>query len=242
VESLWIEKEHREQAERMLSALVAPEDQDDLDLRILVRTGSIEDEISAAIDDQAADVVVMGAHGRGLFGRWVIGSVTQHMLRKVKVPVLTVNRVARPLTLERILFATDLSEAADKGFRTVLQLAQTARSRLILLHAVDTRTHAYEGMQTVGVDTRQLMEQARDRLKAVAAEAERENVKVETVLAEGGVAEAIFKAAEDNGADLITIAVEKKGVIERTLLGSSAERVIRESHLPVLSIPVDMKA
>jgi nucleotide-binding universal stress UspA family protein len=242
VETVWIEKEQREQAARMLSALVAPEDQDDLDLRVLVETGAIEDEISRAIAKEKADLVVMGAHGRGLFGRWIIGSVTQHLLRHVSVPVLTVNRVAKPLTLERILFATDLSEASGQALRTVIEIAQAAKSALTLVHVLDTRSHAYEGMGTVGIDMAQLLEQARAHLKTMAAEAERRNVKVETVVAEGAPAEGIFKVADQAGADVIVITVEKKGLIERTLLGSSAERVIRESHLPVLSIPAGVRA
>lgn len=237
VENLWIEKEHREQAVRMLSALVAPEDQDDRDLQLFVKTGAIEDEISRTIDEYHADIVVMGAHGRGLFGRWLIGSVTQHLLRRVQVPILTVNRLARPLAFERLLFATDLSDAADAGFRRVLELAQVTHSTLVVVHAVDPPSHISEGMETVIADTREQMEQARVRLNGLAEEGARQKVKVETVLVEARAAEAIFKAAEDNAVDMIVIAVQEKGFIERTLLGATAERVIRESHLPVLSIP-----
>ena len=56
VESLWIENDQREQAVRMLSALVAPEDQDDRDLQLFVKTGSIEDEISRTIREYRADI------------------------------------------------------------------------------------------------------------------------------------------------------------------------------------------
>jgi nucleotide-binding universal stress UspA family protein len=131
-----IESQHRDQAWRMLSALVAPEDEDDLDLQIIIKAGKIEEEISSTIREAKVDVVVMGTHGRGLFGRAFIGSVTQHMLRNVPVPILTVCRVTRPLTFGRILYATDLSEASNQGFRSVLELADTTRSTVAILHAV----------------------------------------------------------------------------------------------------------
>jgi nucleotide-binding universal stress UspA family protein len=83
----------------------------------------------------------------------------------------------------------------------------------------------------------QLLEEARDRLNHIAAAASTEKIKVDTVLVEGNPVEAIFKAAEDNCADLIVITVERKGRLERALLGATAERVIREAHLPVLAIP-----
>jgi nucleotide-binding universal stress UspA family protein len=73
-----------------------------------------------------------------------------------------------------------------------------------------------------------------------AASAQR-NVQIEPVLAEGVPAAAILKSAEDTDADLIVITKKRKSLVERTLLGSTAERVIREANVPVLSIPADAK-
>ena len=63
-------------------------------------------------------------------------------------------------------------------------------------------------------------------------------MKIEAVLVEGVAADEIFKLANANVADLIAITVRHKGGIERALLGSTAERVIREARVPVLSIPL----
>jgi nucleotide-binding universal stress UspA family protein len=238
-ESARIEKQHLEQAWRMMSALVAPEDQDDLDLQIQVKSGNVEEEISSAILSEKADVVVMGTHGRGLIARAFIGSVTQHMLRKVPVPILTVCRVSRPLTFERILFATDLMEPFHQGFHSILELTSITRSHLSILHAVDIPAPAFAeaGMSTF--DSPQLLDNARAKLNELAAEATLQKIRIDTMLNEGNPAAAILKAAEDDCADLIAITVARKGLIERALLGSTAERVIREAHLPVLSIPVE---
>ena len=110
----------------MLSALLAPEDQDDLDLQIVIKSGDTRDEIVSTIGERRADIVVMGTHGRGLFGRWLIGSITQGILRKVSIPILTVCKATRPMSLNRILFATDLCEASRHGFGHVLELAMVA--------------------------------------------------------------------------------------------------------------------
>lgn len=74
--------------------------------------GDIEEQISSAIREFGADVVVMGTHGRTLVRRWLIGSVTQALLRKLPVPILTVCHAWRPLSFGRILFATDFSESS----------------------------------------------------------------------------------------------------------------------------------
>jgi nucleotide-binding universal stress UspA family protein len=83
-ESEKIEQERFERAQRMLAAMLSPEDQDDLNLRIAVTVGGIEPEIMSAIHENKADVVVMGTHGRGLPARCLAGSVTRALLRKVK--------------------------------------------------------------------------------------------------------------------------------------------------------------
>ena len=86
------------------------------------------------------------------------------------------------------------------------------------------------------------IEEARTKLVDLVDEANRQNVKAETVLLEGIPAEVILKAADENTADLILLAVQSKGIVERALLGTTAERVIREAHLPVLSIPIQTVA
>jgi nucleotide-binding universal stress UspA family protein len=184
----------------------------------------------------------MGTHGRGLFGRWFIGSITQGILRKVSIPILTVCRATGPIAFKRILFAADLSEASRQGFGFALELARMMRSDIVVLHALETVSLTYGGGEMVGYVSRQNMEEVRAKLDDLVAEGNRQNVKIETVLIEGIAAEEIVKAADDNTADLILIAVQRKGVVERTLLGTTAERVIREAHVPVLSIPANAAA
>jgi nucleotide-binding universal stress UspA family protein len=237
-ESAKIEKEHCEQAWRMLPTLVAPEDQDDLDLQILVKTGNIPHEILSTISAEKTDVVVMGTHGWGLIGRTFIGSVTQHMLRRVPVPILTVCRVARPLTFERFLFATDWSDASFAGFQSTLELARVTGSNVIVLHSVDIPASTYTAAGMPEIDRSQLLEAARKRLHELAAIASDQKIRMEKSLVEGNAAEAVLKAAEDSCADLIVMTIEQKGLLERALLGSTAERVIREAPVPVFSIPV----
>jgi nucleotide-binding universal stress UspA family protein len=218
-----IEGQHRAQTLRMLSALVAPEDLDDLHYRLLIRAGMIEDEISAAIREDGFDAVVMGTHGRGLIGRTLIGSVTQHMLRRVTVPVMTVCHVSGTPKFDRILFATDLSAGSDQGFRSVLELASNMRSNLSIVHVVETSDR---------------IEEARSQLNQWAAHGVRAQMEIETLLREGDPVEAIFSATEDVAGDMIVITVRRKGLLARVILGAVAERIVRESHLPVFSIPV----
>ena len=62
---------------------------------------------------------------------------------------------------------------------------------------------------------------------------------IECVLAEGDAPEALVRIADEAVVDFMILAIRKRGAVARTLLGSTAEPVIRNAHVPVLSVPVD---
>jgi nucleotide-binding universal stress UspA family protein len=226
-----------DQANLKLSAMVAPEDQRDLNVKMVVTQGAAQENILSSIREQHADLVVMGIHGRSLLDRLFIGSVTVGVLRHIDVPILTVSHSTRPLQFERILFATDLSEGSLSELRSVLDIAQAGTSTVTLLHAVEIGL-LQQGAPPMGAYiTPDYMEHARSRLNELVAKAAQHNVSIESVLVEGMPAESILKMAEEKHADLIVLSTAHKGLLERALLGSTTERVIRESVIPVLSIP-----
>jgi nucleotide-binding universal stress UspA family protein len=230
------EKRHRDQTMRMLSCLVAPEDQDDLDLQIVIKSGDIKKEIAEVIHEQHADVVVMGTHGRGLFGRWLIGSITEGLMRKVTIPVLTVCRARSALAVKRILFATDLSDSTRQGFDFALDLARTMKSDLVLVHVVNT-TASYTEVEVLPA-AEDIVEDAEKELQQLANQARNADVHIQTFVLEGNAAEEILNTADRYCADLILITVQNKPFVERAILGTTAEKVIREANVPVFSFPV----
>jgi nucleotide-binding universal stress UspA family protein len=235
-------KQRCERAERMLAAMLGPEDQDDLDLETAVVIGDIPSEIASAVHEQQADMVVMGTHGRGLVGRWLIGSVAQSLLRKIDVPILTVCHATRPLSFKQILFATDFSEGSAKGLDFAMDLAKTLNAGVVVTHVVDKRpVVTYETPEVAAVfdaEQNRSIEDTRNTFKQIEAEARSRKVKVETILAEGTPADAISRIADENSVDFIVLAVSRKSRMDRILLGTTAEKVIRDANVPVLSVPV----
>jgi nucleotide-binding universal stress UspA family protein len=240
-----IERQRQEQAEKMLPILVSPEDQDDLDARFLVKTGEVQETIEGAVHEEDADVVVMGTHGRTLLGRLLIGSVTQGLLRKLGVPVLTVCRISRPLEFKRMLFGTDLGPDSNKAFDFALQMAKAADAALVVAHTIDTRpVLTYEMPEVKAVfdeEHTQAVKRAQDSFSEFQAQAAKHKVDIECVLAEGNAAECLVRVADEREVDFMILALRKKSAVARTLLGSTAEPVIRTAHVPVLSVPVDVE-
>jgi nucleotide-binding universal stress UspA family protein len=238
-----VERQRLEQAEKMLPVLVGPEDQDDLDVKFLVQPGDVEEIIEKTVHDEKADAVVMGTHGRSIFGRLLIGSVTQGLLRKLGVPVLTVCHVSRPLEFKRILFGTDLGFGSEKAFDFALQLAKITGATLVIAHTIDKRPVVnYETPEVTAVfneEHQQAVQYARDRFAEFEKKASGLEVQVEFVLGEGDAAAALVRIADEVVADLMILALRKRSAVSRTLLGTVAEPVIRNAHLPVFSVPVD---
>jgi nucleotide-binding universal stress UspA family protein len=236
-----LEENLRDKARQELSALVSSEDQDDLDLRVVVKIGNVQQEITNTIKEQGADFIVLGTHGRGRVGRLILGSTTERLLRKLTIPVLTV-RTTRPMNFKHILFATDLSESSIRGFDFALDLARTLQSKIVAIHALDKRMlSALE--DNVAAETHEgAIQEASRKLGMLVTEGKRNGVEVEASLVEGDAAREILRTAEERSPDLILLAISRKGTVERALFGATAEQVVRESEVPVLSIPVDVAA
>ena len=81
------------------------------------------------------------------------------------------------------------------------------------------------------------LNQADSYLKSVASGLEAQGTRVETAVLEGAASENIIDYSREKGADLIVMSTRGQGGIQRLLVGSTTDRVIRAGHLPVLAIP-----
>jgi nucleotide-binding universal stress UspA family protein len=221
-----------------LSELLGAEDKGDLNVQTVVKVGDVDEQIRSTLREVNADFIVLGTHGRSLLGRALVGSVTQKMLRKLHVPVLTVSHVTGPLKFGTILFAVDLSAAAEEAYGFALEVAAQTKSDLTVLHVLDYPGLNYGVLEGDTSIRGRLADIAQSRLDEMAEQAKKRGINVETLLARGKAAEEILRTAETNDANLILLAIEQKGLIEKTFLGATAERVVREAYVPVLSLPV----
>jgi nucleotide-binding universal stress UspA family protein len=249
-ETFDLEAKALRQAKERLPEQVPWEFHDAVDLQTIVKTGDVRDELLGIIREEGIDLVVLGTHGRRRVERFLLGSTTEAMLRKVPVPVLTVSRLdatkeihrAEPIPIRRIVYATDLSSNAAIGLHYSTELARTFGSDLDLVHVMDPIEVGYWGIEMGHLAYPQDPEAA--RLNALqqlqhAIEAEQAaDMRIQAFAVEGVPHQAIIKFAEDVNADLLVLNMQNKGVLERAMLGATAERVIRSARVPVLSIPV----
>jgi nucleotide-binding universal stress UspA family protein len=80
----------RERREQQAQALVERGRNVGIDVSFLIWTGDPGDMIVAAAEAEHADMVLVGSHGRGVVGRFFLGSVSEHVVRNAPCPVLVV--------------------------------------------------------------------------------------------------------------------------------------------------------
>ncbi len=170
-----------------------------------------------------ADLIVIGRRGKRGLARMMVGDATAKVIGHADCAVLVAPRAAR-LWERRILLATDGSShseaAASAAGHLALQtgLPVTVVSVVIGSYNAARRQEAQEAVASNVV-----------RLKNLGVEAEGRVV-------EGRPDEAIAKAAEDVGADLIVMGSHGRTGLAKVLLGSVTERVIGQALCPVLVV------
>jgi len=183
-------------------------------------------------DAEAVDCIVAGTHGRTGLDRFVLGSVTERLLRESPVPVLTVHEqtVVDP-ALDRVLVPTDGSAYASAAVDHAIELALATDAALHVVHVVDT------GIVDTGPIPGALDEVGRRALQQAAERAEAAGVpSIERSLLTGTPHQEIVDYADENGVECIVMGTHGRTGVDRYLLGSVTERVVRLSDVPVLAV------
>ena len=138
---------------------------------------------------------------------------------------------------KKILIATDGSEYTRNAVDYGIDLAKNTGAKLHAVYVVDTAAFASIPMDAAWESMYELLRQEGDEAtKVVADKASAEGQDVERNTIEGHPAEEIIKYAEKNAVSLIVMGTLGKSGLDRFLLGSVAEKVVRNSKIPVLVV------
>lgn len=136
-----------------------------------------------------------------------------------------------------LLAPTDFSEPSRHALDVAADLAVVFGAKLTLVHAFEVPGYAYAGINYAPVDLVTPLQDAAKDLLARALEATRQKVPAaEAVLRLGAPWDEVLAVAKETGADLIVMGTHGRSGIKHVLLGSVAEKVVRHSPIPVLTI------
>ncbi|WP_338739507.1 universal stress protein [Haloplanus salilacus] len=189
-------------------------------------------------DTYGVDLVVMATRGRQGLDEFLLGSTTERVLRRSGVPVLTVRpddeRTRYPY--RRVLVPTDGSAPAGAALSLGADVATTSGATLHLLSAVETTVPDIDVRADVRLSA--LEESATailDDAETAATDAGVTDVSTEVAFG-ASIAGVTRDHVEDRGIDLVVVGTYGRSGLDRCVLGSVTERLVRTSSVPVLTV------
>ena len=213
-----------------------------IDFRLEPNLGRFDARIASLALEHNADLVVVGAHGKGVTERIWEGSVSRGVLRLAESSVVCVPLTAgvapiRPKQISRLLVATDFSDCGDAALQLAYAVAP-AGACVHLVHVIPAASDGFEPHDIfepggASAAARAEAEARLRRLVPSATDAKAPNTIVH-VLGSKQPGAAIAQAAERLDVDLICLGTRGRSGVARALLGSEAQKVLAATRRPVL--------
>jgi nucleotide-binding universal stress UspA family protein len=177
-------------------------------------------------------LVAMATHGREGVAHFLLGSVTERVIERVRRPVLACRQAEESprFPYRRILVTTDFSLMSRLVFPVAAQLARSLSAELLCVHVTPSPTLARLG----GLPDPPAVEVPTEEAVVRFVEADLGGLPVRVQIHHGTVWERIVHAARAEAADLIVMSTRGHHSLADDLLGSNTERVLRHAPCPVL--------
>jgi nucleotide-binding universal stress UspA family protein len=184
------------------------------------------------------DVIVMPTHGREGVSRYLIGSVTEKVVRLSSIPVLTARMQPDEQLVfpyENILIPTDGSAGAAHAAEHGLSLAAALDATVHVLSVVDQTSLGLDIRSTISGRERE--QAATDAVDDLVSEAETHGVSNSVRHVEhGSPIEVILDTIDSNDIHAVVMGTTGRRGSDRILLGSVAEKTVRSAPVPVITV------
>ncbi|MCH8812561.1 MAG: universal stress protein [Gemmatimonadetes bacterium] len=218
--------------------------------------GDVPDALCQEAQRSDSDLIVMSTHGRGGLTRMWLGSVADAVVRRSSTPVLLVRppegeapflEVEEP-KIRRVLIPLEGSTLSEGAIEPALELGALFGASFTLLRVIAFPfmggSFLPETLQTNRSILEEAETEARAYLEGVRSNLDDGSRRIDIdVVVNQQPARGILDYAAANNVDLVSIATHGRGGVERTLLGSTADKVIRGADTPTLIVrPLNKEA
>lgn len=195
--------------------------------------------------EEDIDLIALGTHGRRGPSRILLGSVAEEVVRQAQQPVLTVRgegddaSLPPPGALDRILVPVDFSDYSREALLYAREWATLYDAEIDVLHVVEEDLHPafyVGGVSSIYDVEPNLDEKVRGQLSNFVSDVLGSDEDVNTHMRTGSAAPAIVEFVDEKEVDLVSLSTHGRTGLERFLLGSVAEKVVRHVGCPVLTV------
>lgn len=194
-------------------------------IKTMKSSGKIYEEIANAAQKVKADLIVMGTHGVSGVDKYLLGTNAERVVKSSECAVITFRENPANPGLDKILLPLDLTSETREKVGKAIELAQIFKASI----------HAISVLKT---DDEFVVNKLTRQLKQVESFIKSSHVECVSEMIEGeNIAESVIKYGKENKMDLIMVMSqdEREGLTDY-FLGSTAQRLINNSPIPVLSI------
>ena len=141
-----------------------------------------------------------------------------------------------------VLVAIDFSDSSDNAFQMALSLAKKFSAQLWILHVINEPVDL-RGFYVPHISFARLEEEIEEGAQKMMESFCRKNVadfeNFQQLIVSGLPYEQIISQAEEKSADLIVLGTHGRTGLDHVLFGSTAEKVVRKSKVPVLTVRLE---
>jgi nucleotide-binding universal stress UspA family protein len=145
------------------------------------------------------------------------------------------------MDFKNILFATDFSEGSDFAFKAALSIARKFDSKLIVLHIINEPVDL-RGFYVPHISFDKLEEEIEQGAEKLMEKFCRDHMgdfaNFESYVLPGIPYDEIIKKAQEYNVNLIVLGTHGRTGLDHVLFGSTAEKVVRKSPIPVMTIRI----
>lgn len=204
--------------------------------QILVKTlyeeGEPFEKIIDIAEEISAELIVMGKKGMSALEQILIGSVTERVIGYSNADVLVVPKKAS-IQWDKVVVAVDDSKYAEKVCKRASELAKDFKSEVNIVSVVEVSPAVFaikpEIFDIQVEKTKQYLENLKERFH-------KENIATKFFIEEGEVYEKILEVVEKIKAQMVIVGSHGRTGLRRLLMGSTCQRVIGLSKVPVLVV------
>lgn len=203
--------------------------------------GRIVPSITKYASEHGVDLIVMCTHGRGGFQRFWLGSVADGLSRSSTVPLLLArggrspgSRLEKDGLFRRIMVPLDGSDRSETALKAVKVLVGSDRAAITLAHVI----HPMSAAAVANLAPRPEYDPEISYLTPLAAQHRTPTIAINHEMrTSANVVKSLLEIADQHEAELIAITSQGMGGLQRMIVGSVADKLIRTARVPVMICP-----
>uniref|UniRef100_A0A7C4EN90 Universal stress protein n=1 Tax=Thermodesulfovibrio aggregans TaxID=86166 RepID=A0A7C4EN90_9BACT len=204
--------------------------------QILVKTlyeeGEPFEKIIDVAEEISADLIVMGKKGMSALEQILIGSVTERVIGYSDTDVLVIPKEAC-IQWNRVVVAVDISKYAEVVSERALEMAKDFNSEINIISVIEVPSEVFAVKPEI-FDMQ--VEKTKQYLKEIEIQFQKENIATKLFIEEGEAYEKILELVDKIKAQMIILGTHGRTGLKRLLMGSTCQRVIGLSKVPVLVV------